>query len=385
MKRYGVREICNVTFRATAPMELGGKRFFKDEPVLFFDALKTSSLEGAATTVYATGGRGNSRLMSWDGEKTLTFTMEDALISADSLALLAAAKGKHYDANEKKKVHTQKRLGVQKKVDEKNKLEESYVQIGKNGEDITLNDRDALKNIVEGDLVYVLAADEGGFDSEPFLYKVGIKYNVLKEAPTDWETKYTTYFKLNGDKYEAVVADTSGSAPSFIADTYYEAIPGAKLEKCDRDIVNTTEKTENNTYSITATGKDGLNKLTKATAIYLDYYTTGHGFTRLTIEPGSFGSNFYIEADTLFRDKNGADYAAIFTIPNCRVQSNFTITMASSGDPSSFQFTIDAFPGYTRFDQTKEVLAAIDIMDEVDGVDTLRNYRTATNDIEDTK
>ena len=51
----------------------------------------------------------------------------------------------------------------------------------------------------------------------------------------------------------------------------------------------------------------------------------------------------------------------------------------------SFTFTIDAFPGYTRFDQTKEVLAAIDIMDEVDGVDTSRNYRTATNDIEDIK
>ena len=55
MKRYGVREICNVTFRDTAHMELGGKRFFKGEPVLFFNSLKTSSLEGAATTVYATG------------------------------------------------------------------------------------------------------------------------------------------------------------------------------------------------------------------------------------------------------------------------------------------------------------------------------------------
>ena len=119
MKRYGVREICEVTFRATAPMELGGKRFFKGEPVLFFNSLKTSSLEGAATTVYATGGRGNSRLMSWDGEKTLTFTMEDALITTDSLALLAAAKGQKMLG----KVHTQKRLGVSAKA----QPEESYV------------------------------------------------------------------------------------------------------------------------------------------------------------------------------------------------------------------------------------------------------------------
>ena len=38
--------------------------------------------------------------------------------------------------------------------------------------------------------------------------------------------------------------------------------------------------------------------------------------------------------------------------------------MASSGDPSSFTFTMDAFPDYTRFDKTKKVLAAIQIIEE---------------------
>ena len=37
--------------------------------------------------------------------------------------------------------------------------------------------------------------------------------------------------------------------------------------------------------------------------------------------------------------------------------------MASSGDPSTFTFTIDAFPAYTQFDKTKKVLAAIQILD----------------------
>jgi hypothetical protein len=50
---------------------------------------------------------------------------------------------------------------------------------------------------------------------------------------------------------------------------------------------------------------------------------------------------------------------AEFIIPNCKVQSNFTFTMASSGDPSSFTFTLDAFPDFTRFDKSKKVLAAI--------------------------
>jgi hypothetical protein len=38
--------------------------------------------------------------------------------------------------------------------------------------------------------------------------------------------------------------------------------------------------------------------------------------------------------------------------------------MASSGDPSTFTFTMDAFPDYTRFDRTKKVLAAIQIIAE---------------------
>ena len=48
-------------------------------------------MEGAATTVYATGGRGNTRLIAWEGEKTLTFTVEDALLSPLGFAILSGA------------------------------------------------------------------------------------------------------------------------------------------------------------------------------------------------------------------------------------------------------------------------------------------------------
>lgn len=66
---------------------------------------------------------------------------------------------------------------------------------------------------------------------------------------------------------------------------------------------------------------------------------------------------------------------AEFIIPNCKIQSNFTFTMASSGDPSSFTFTMDAFPDYTRFDKTKKVLAAIQIITTA-GSKTLNRDRT---------
>ena len=48
-------------------------------------------MEGAATTVYAQGGRGNSRLVAWEGERTVTFTMEDALISPAGFMILSGA------------------------------------------------------------------------------------------------------------------------------------------------------------------------------------------------------------------------------------------------------------------------------------------------------
>jgi hypothetical protein len=57
--------------------------------------------------------------------------------------------------------------------------------------------------------------------------------------------------------------------------------------------------------------------------------------------------------------------------------------MASSGDPSTFTFTIDAFPDYTRFDKTKKVLAAIQIVTEAEGVKDLSRVVTKSEDYED--
>ena len=55
---------------------------------------------------------------------------------------------------------------------------------------------------------------------------------------------------------------------------------------------------------------------------------------------------------------------AEITIPNAKIQSNFTFSMASTGDPSTFSFTMDALPGYTLFDKTKKVLCVIQVIDE---------------------
>ena len=89
--KFGVREICDVVLKAKSTQKIGSQTFVAGQPVIYFDTAKTSSMESAATTVYAQGGKGNSRLIAWEGEKTVTFTFEDALISAKGLAILSGA------------------------------------------------------------------------------------------------------------------------------------------------------------------------------------------------------------------------------------------------------------------------------------------------------
>ena len=66
----------------------------------------------------------------------------------------------------------------------------------------------------------------------------------------------------------------------------------------------------------------------------VDYYVDVAG-SEMSIDPGKFATNFLIEATTLFRRKtDGKDLEAQFVIPNGKVQSGFTFTMAATGDPS---------------------------------------------------
>lgn len=57
-------------------------------PVLYLDSLKVSTIEQTAETVYAQGGKGNPRLIGWDFGKEITLSLEDALFSPKSMAIM---------------------------------------------------------------------------------------------------------------------------------------------------------------------------------------------------------------------------------------------------------------------------------------------------------
>lgn len=78
-KRYGLKEVANVIF---FNIETG-------KPEIFFDTLKVSTIENESESAEARGGQGNGRLITWDYGRTATLTMQDALLSDVSLAMLS--------------------------------------------------------------------------------------------------------------------------------------------------------------------------------------------------------------------------------------------------------------------------------------------------------
>lgn len=300
--KFGVREICDVVLKAKAVQKVGNKIFYKNEPVIYFDTLKTSSMEGAATTVYAQGGRGNSRLIAWEGERTVTFTMEDALISPAGFAILSGAgliEAGSKEVGRSIKVHTTEQTDAVE-VESSGVYGESDYSV--TGVSIYLSEKPF--DAVGEDYIYVMALRDGEVITEPY---------IPESVETEPEDEQSSHAGM---------------------------------------------------YKITLKSDDDLDFFYNGAVVLVDYYVEREsGVQQIEITPDKFGGNYYLEASTLFRDTNGVDLPAEFVIPNCKIQSNFTFTMASSGDPSSFTFTIDAFPDYTRFDKTKKVLAAIQIID----------------------
>ena len=269
--KFGVREIANVVFKATSNGKIGTMDVVAGQPVLYIDSAKTSTLEGAATTVYAQGGRGNTRLIAWEGEKTLTFTVEDALISPIGFAILSGA---------------------------------------------------------------------GLIDNSTKQYN----YHMTSYAEVDANKKVNLTARANAVNAKGL----SDKAPLFVLEATEDGSLTGKM------------------YSVTSiNGYEFVTNAPAGTKVLVDYYVIKNSadVKELQIDAENFAGYYYVEADTLFRrQSDGADLPANITLPKVKIQSNFTFTMASTGDPSTFTFTMDAFPGYTKFDKTREVLCVIQVV-----------------------
>ena len=301
--KFGVREICDVVFKAAANgQKLGRKTFDKYQPVFMIDTAKTSNMEQASTTVYAQGGRGNARLIAWEGEKTLTFTVEDALISPMGLAVLTGAGLIDAKNQEQAIVHATVQTSI------------------KNGE----NNKKVATITLE---------------------------DLQEETGLSTATKFTICKDIGG--YATTFANTGANSGFYMLDL--ESAAAGEL------IIEKGAGTDSVDIEVKAT--DG-NAPSENEVVILDFYLyMTNSVTTVEILPESFGGYFYVEAQTLFRDEStGKDMAANLTFPKVKIQSAFTFTMASSGDPSTFTFTMDAFPGYAINRPKKKTMCDMQII-----------------------
>lgn len=316
--RFGVREICDVVFKPLAAVDIGNQHFDAMQPVLYLDTAKTSSLEGASTTVYAQGGKGNPRLIGWDGEKTLTFTVEDALMSPLSFHMLSGA-------------------GVVKGSDDAD------------GQKIYVHQTYDL--VVEGDKT-------SGF------------YAVLD---SDARNGAQLIASIEAPIYATTLDSAGAQKLSLSAITEDEIFVNDELAEINsKGVIGPLAAADKVKFKLSAANIIGADEYTEADlkagdTVRIDCYAVyGAAAQELQIDAETFGGYYYIEASTLFRDEaTGQDFPAEFVIPRGKIQSNFTFTMANSGDPSTFTFTIDAFPAYTKFDKSRKrkVMAALQIID----------------------
>ena len=392
--KFGVREICDVVFRAKGVTKVGNRIFYKDEPIMYFDTLKTSSLEAASSSVYAQGGRGNPRLVAWDGDRTLTFNMEDALISAEGLQILSGAGLMEASNGSRIRVHTTSPLsgkyvsvttstGENPVTTVKIVLPElpywaksltavsgqTFASSASGVKQTAVWDNNQHKYDIQYEAeagyyyknenyIYVMVLDEyGEVRTEPFIpdLKQGIVPVKRNAADTAWVTVEPSAGQTvisNIDGYQITLYT---SAVDDIVQTDNTAV-SHPVHDSDTPVPGRAPRFGDNVYDIFVDGQ---------TTVLVDYYV--EKVTRaqqIEITADKFGGTYYIEGSTLFRTQQGQDMPAEFIIPNGKIQSNFTFSMAATGDPSTFTFTVDAMPDYTRFDTTKKVLAAIQIIED---------------------
>ena len=325
--KFGVRECANIVFRAKQKTKIGTNTFNVGQPVLYIDTATASSMEQASSTVYAQGGRGNARLIAWEGDKTLTFTLTDALISPISLAMLSGA-GLVKEAGKNVHVHATTRATMEV-----------------SGTTGTIDLTDALRTfgpVTGADQITV----DAGIDAPVFIIKTEDDGSITGEIVTG--------------------ADGSGSSKgiSFAYDGDGRGVLTINGPKLNNGTTATT--------------------ITESMNVMVDYYVVkkAEKVSEIQITAADFAGYYYVEADTLFRAQaTGIDMPANLTFPNVKVQSGFTISMSGTGDPSTFDFTMDAFPGYTYFDKSKEVLCVIQVVEDSEAAASEGHSVMLSNDV----
>ena len=203
LDRYGIKEVADVTFYEIAEGGVPGA------PVLYLDTLKVSTIEQTAENTSARGGKGNPELIMWDYGKEITVTLEDALFSAKSMALMYGIEPKEDSEDFSSITH------VLKTVRKADVIDATHFRInGQSAEVEGVSYYDAYNKPV--------SAESGQVPSSDYVYATG-KLKATGQQIVISSDKFPGTYYITGDTYARSEATGNDEFFQFI-------IPKAKMQ-----------------------------------------------------------------------------------------------------------------------------------------------------------
>ena len=276
LDRYGIKEVADVTFYKINPDGTPGA------PVLFLDTLKVSTIEQTAEQVDARGGKGNPKLITWDYGKEITLTLEDALFSPKSMAIMLG------DGN--------------------------------------------------------VAQGTGGYIRKTVVARLGNAVEGKIKLVNDYITA-DIYDAVSGSKRVKLYLGGNATAPigeEKINNQLAFSITGeaSKLYDEDGTILDDTftESDLKDLYTTGLTVPTGKNL--DGHKVMFTYWVKATTKT-ITVSGDTFPGTYYVQGDTYSRsDVDGRDQFFQFIVPKAKLTAEQTITLEAEGDPSTFNMNL---------------------------------------------
>ena len=274
--KYGIKEVANVYFEALEDDLAAG--VYAGDIVLFLDTLKVSTIETTAENTAAQGGWGNPRLIQWDYGKEINITLEDALMSLESLRFMLGGAIKKPESGKPVIVrHTEE------------------VVCGTNG----------VVPLPKDHLTGVQLTPKASYEHPIRLI------NLTQGTRTQ-------------------IRPTKGAAEI--------SLPGNKAINFVNPAMIGYDSTEQPAEQLTAAG-DHIRIFWEEV---LQNNEGNETAIEVTISPDTFPGTYKVVGDTFMRsEKTGKDEPFQFVINKAKVQSNVTITLQAEGDPSTFEMTLN--------------------------------------------
>lgn len=187
---FGIKELYDVTIRATFPIDIKGKTYQENEPIIKFNKIQLAPLIENKTRVSASGGYGNARLVEWENTNEVSFILSEGVISRIGLALLSNSKLLEKEKGESTIVSFCEQL----ETNEKGIIETKYSPI----QDNTL----FIYNTNNGELISPIKIENNKITFEESYQNIIIDYTFRYEKKTETlsvgSRLINGYLKLDG-------------------------------------------------------------------------------------------------------------------------------------------------------------------------------------------